>query len=71
MEEQQSQKRGVRSDAQKMERAREGYETIPPAQPMAGAFGEHNDETATDQDVALRIGEKQARQTRNSGEREE
>jgi hypothetical protein len=71
MDEQQSQKRGVRSDAQKMERAREGYETIPPAQPVAGAFGEHHDETATDQDVALRIGEKQSRQTRNSGEREE
>lgn len=68
MEEQQSQKRGVRSDAQKMGRAREGYEPIPPAQPVAGAFGEPKDETATDQDVALR---NQMRQTQNSGEREE
>lgn len=68
MEEQQSQKRGVRSDAQKVECASEGYETIPPAQPVAGAFGEHKDEKGTDHDVALRIGEKQAG---NPGEREE
>jgi hypothetical protein len=71
MGEQQSQKSGVRSEAQKMERAREGYEPIPPAQPVAGAFGDPESETATDQDVALRLDEKQAQQTRNTEQRDE
>jgi hypothetical protein len=71
MSEQQSQKSGVRSEAQKMERAREGYETIPPAQPVAGAFGEHKSDTATDQDVALRLNEKHAREKRDNEQREE
>ena len=71
MGEQQSQKRGIRSDAQKTERAREGYETIPPAQPVAGAFGYHTSDTATDQDVALRLNEKQATQTRHENRDED
>lgn len=71
MGEQQSLKRGIVSDAQKMERAREGYEPIPPAQPVAGAFGDHASETATDQDVALRLNEKQATETRNANDGEE
>lgn len=66
MSEQHSQKRGVRSHAQKMERAREGYDPIPPAEHAAGAFGEHKTETATDQDVALRINEKQTQKNRSS-----
>ena len=49
----QSQKRGVRSEAQKTERARDGYAPIPPANPVAGAFGEHKPDTATDQDTAF------------------
>ena len=53
MSEQQSQKSGVRSDAQKTERAREGYDPIPPANPVAGAFGEREREMPTDQDTAL------------------
>jgi hypothetical protein len=53
MSEQQSQKRGLRSDAQKTERARDGYEPIPPSNPVAGAFGEHDRDTPTDQDLAL------------------
>jgi len=53
MEEQQSQKSGVRSEAQKQERARDGYNPIPPAKPVAGAFGEHERDTPTDQDTAL------------------
>ena len=71
MEEQQSQKRGIRSDAQKTARAREGYEPIPPAQPVAGAFGEHTSDTPTDQDVALRLNEKRARQSGNENQDEE
>ena len=51
--EQQSQKSGVRSEAQKNDRARDGYNPIPPANPVAGAFGEHKRDTPTDQDAAL------------------
>jgi hypothetical protein len=71
MEEQQSQKRGIRSDAQKTARARQGYEPIPPAQPVAGAFGEHSSDRASDQEVALRLNEKRATQTRNESQDEE
>lgn len=71
MGEQQSQKRGIRSDAQKTARAREGYEPIPPAQPVAGALGDQASDTATDQDVASRLNEKRATQTRNENRSEE
>ena len=50
----QSQKRGIRSDAQKQHRARQGDEPIPPANPVAGAFGEHKSATASDQEVSLK-----------------
>jgi hypothetical protein len=51
--EQQSKKRGLQSDAQKQQRAREGYDPIPPANPVAGAFGEHKPDRTTDQDASL------------------
>lgn len=35
-----------------MERARDGYEAIPPANPVDGAFGERHRNTSTDEDVA-------------------
>lgn len=53
MDEQQSQKRGIRSEAQKEERARSGYKSIPPSKPVAGAFGDRQRETPTDQDASL------------------
>lgn len=53
MSEQQSQKTGVRSDAQKNDRARDGYEPIPPANPVAGAFGDRERDTPTDRETAL------------------
>ena len=53
MSEQQSQKHGVRSEAQKLDRAREGYEPLPASQPVAGAFGEHTPDRQSDQDLAL------------------
>ncbi len=68
MDEQQSQKRGVRSEAQKTDRARSGYNPIPPSQPVAGAFGEHEADTASDQDVALRLDEKRRERARDEGE---
>jgi hypothetical protein len=57
---QQSQKSGVKSEAQKQDRARHGYDPIPPANPVAGAFGEHKRDTPTDQETALdKAGEQQ------------
>ena len=62
MEEQHSQKRGLRSEAQKLDRARDGYEAIPPSNPVAGAFGERKRETPTDQDLALSVDERNRKQ---------
>ena len=53
MSQQQSQKTGVRSEAQKQERARDGYDPIAPANPVAGAFGDDERDTPTDHDTAL------------------
>ena len=53
MSEQQSQKTGVRSDAQKQTRARDGYDPIAPSNPVAGAFGDDERDTPTDRDTAL------------------
>jgi hypothetical protein len=62
MSEQQSQKRGVVSDAQKTETSRDGYAPIPPSNPVAGAFGDNERDTPTDQDTALQ------HSVKNSGE---
>ena len=53
MSDQKSQKRGVRSEAQKADRARDGYDPIPPANPVAGAFGERERDTPTDREASL------------------
>jgi hypothetical protein len=53
MSEQQLQKTGVRSDAQKNDRARDGYNPIPPANPVAGAFGDRERDTPADQEASL------------------
>ena len=53
MDQQQSQKSGVKSEAQKQDRARQGYDPIPPANPVAGAYGEHKRDTPNDQETAL------------------
>lgn len=70
MSQQQSQKRGVRSEAQKEARAREGYEPVPPANAVGGAFGENQRSTPTDQDLALSLEEKRARRERADREAE-
>jgi hypothetical protein len=67
MSEQQSQKRGVRSDAQKTATARNDYEPIPPANPVAGAFGKQQPQIQSDQDLALSREEKR-RQAENPDE---
>lgn len=70
MSEQQSQKRGVRSDAQKTDRARDGYEPIPPSNPVAGAFSEHDRNTPTDQDLALDLSTKRQQEGDNRNQDE-
>jgi hypothetical protein len=51
----QSQKTGLRSDAQKQDRARQGYDPLPASNPVAGAFGEHKPDRASDQEVSLGV----------------
>jgi hypothetical protein len=64
MSTQESQKRGVRSEAQKEMRARNGYNPIPPANPVDGAHGEHAPDSPSDEDVSLRLNEKALRKSR-------
>ena len=58
MDQQNSQKTGIRSDAQKQDRARDGYSAIPPSQPVGGAFGKEDEEREdidrSDQEASLR-----------------
>jgi hypothetical protein len=61
MSEQQSQKRGVKSDAQKQADARNSYDPIPATSPAAGAFGAQRPATQTDEDLALAQEEKRMR----------
>ena len=65
MGEQQSQKRGLRSESQKEETAREAYAPLPPSNPVAGAFGEHKSETLSDEDLSLTLEEKERRKNRD------
>lgn len=62
MDEQQSQKRGVRSEAQKEEKARDSYAPIPPANPVGGAFGERKRDTPTDEEMSLAVNTKRQQQ---------
>ena len=69
MGEQQSQKRGVKSDAQKRAGSRYDYDPAPASGPDAGAFGRHTPDRQSDKDAALstkvdRVGRDQ--QTRSS-----
>jgi hypothetical protein len=49
----QSQKTGKKSDAQKLDRAREGYDPLPASNPVAGAFGEHKPDRTSDHEASL------------------
>jgi hypothetical protein len=53
MSEQNSQKSGSRSEAQKLERAAHGYDQVGSTSPDAGAFGDTKRDTPTDRDTAL------------------
>jgi len=61
MGEQNSQKRGVRSDAQKETDAREGYNQQPSTSETPGAFGHQSKRRQSDQDLALTKAQKQPR----------
>ena len=62
MGEQQSQKRGLASESQKEQRARDAYAPIPPSNAVAGAFGDHEPAGLTDQEQALTLDEKRRHQ---------
>lgn len=67
MSEQNSQKTGVRSDAQKRDDARNDYGARPASQPVGGAFGkeEDNEENVdrSDHEASLRHNTNVGRQT--------
>ena len=58
MGEQQSQKRGLRSESQKEAGARDAYAPIPPSNEVSGAFGDHKSDTPSDEDVSLTLEDK-------------
>ena len=62
MGEQQSQKHGVRSEAQKEDEARDARAPIPASSPVSGAFGERKRETPSDQELSLSLDERRRRQ---------
>jgi hypothetical protein len=66
MGEQQSKKRGLRSESQKEVAARDAYAPIPPANPVGGAFGGHKPGNATDEELSLAY---DARLARNQAKR--
>jgi hypothetical protein len=62
MSEQQSQKRGLASESQKEERARDGYAPMAPSNAVAGAFANEEPAGMTDQELAMTLDEKRRRQ---------
>jgi hypothetical protein len=53
MGEQHSQKQGLRSSAQKEDRARDAYAELPASSQAAGAFGKNRRATPTDEELSL------------------
>ena len=67
MAEQLSNKRGVRSSAQKEDRARNQYEEMPASSQVAGAHGNTKPRKASDKDVALAMDERRVKREREAG----
>ena len=67
MSEQQSQKQGLRSSAQKEQRARDAYAPLPASNEVAGAFGEQQPSRETDEDLSLSQNEDRKRQKQENG----
>lgn len=66
MAEQFSQKRGVRSSAQREERARNQYDEMPASSQVAGAHGKTKPRKASDKDVALAMDERRVQRERDA-----
>jgi len=64
MGEQLSKKRGVRSSAQKEDRARNQYDEMPASSEVAGAHGNPKPHRASDKDVALAMDEQRVKRER-------
>jgi hypothetical protein len=58
MGEQYSQKQGLKSSAQKEDRARDAYAELPAGSRVAGAFGKKQRSTPTDDELSLRMATK-------------
>ena len=67
MAEQLSNKRGVRSSAQKEEHARNGYDEMPASSQVAGAHGDTRSSRTSDEDVALKLEEKRTKREEDEG----
>ena len=68
MSRQDSQKQGIRSEDQKLDRARQGYEPLPASNPVAGAFGEPGPDRESDRDMALNQNVKKNKKDRSEKE---
>lgn len=64
MTEQFSQKRGVKSSAQKEDRARNQYDEMPASSQVRGAHGSTKPRKASDKDVALAMDERRVKRER-------
>lgn len=64
MSEQLSNKRGVKSSAQKEHSARNQYDETPASNRVAGAHGKRKSRKASDKDVALGMDERRAKRER-------
>jgi hypothetical protein len=58
MGEQHSQKQGVKSSAQKEDRARDAYAKLPASNEVAGAHGKNRRTTPTDDELSLKMATK-------------
>ena len=65
MSEQQSQKHGLRSSAQKEDRARDVEAPLPASNPVAGAHGKHQRATISDVDLSMELDESRQREKRD------
>jgi len=65
MGEQQSQKQGLRSSAQKEDRARDAEAPLPASNPVPGAYGKHQRSTISDVELSMELDERRQREERD------
>ena len=65
MGEQQSQKQGLRSSAQKEDRARDANAPLPASNPVAGAFGKRERATPSDVELSMQLDDGRRREKRH------